>query len=287
MTTLTPRASRRCHQTLNPLHSAVYFAPEHDERFAAIGLERGAMAYFAGRAAPMGAVGPGTVTATFYNFSPELIARDLPRAWDLASPQAVLATRLEIADACLCRLLGADAIGSDRMREAAGLALRAAEACERPGRPLYAGNADLPVPDAPHLALWHAATLLREHRGDGHLVALAEAGLDGLESLVSHSATGRGFTPYFLRASRGWSAEEWAAAEDRLRERGLLDPAGDLTGPGDELRRAVEEDTDRLGFAPYRHLGEEGTRRLAELVAPFTQAVMAGDGIPSRHLGRG
>jgi hypothetical protein len=287
MTTLTPRASRRCYNALNPLHSAFYFAPEHDERFTAIGLERGSMAYFAGRAAPMGAVGTGVVTATFYNFNPALVARHIPRAWQLASPERVLATRLEITDAYLRRLLGSEAIASPQLREAAELALRATEACEGPARPLYAGNADLPVPDAPHLALWHATTLLREHRGDGHLIALGEAELDGLEALVTHTATGKGFTPYFFQATRGWSAQEWAAAEDRLRERGVLDAEGDLTDTGAELRRGVEEDTDRLGFAPYRHLGADRAARLAELVAPFTQAVLAGDAIPLKHLGRG
>lgn len=287
MTTLTPHASRRCYNALNPLHSAFYFAPEHDERFTAIGLERGSMAYFAGRAAPMGAVGGGTVAATFYNFNPALVARHIPRAWQLASPEAVLEARLAVTDGYLRRLLGEEAIASDRMREAADLALRAAEACGAPGRPLYAANADLPVPGAPHLALWHATTLLREHRGDGHLIALGEAELDGLESLVTHTATGKGFTPHFFQLSRGWSAEEWKAAEERLKDRDLIDAAGDLTDAGTEVRRSVEETTDRLGFAPYRHLGADGTQHLAELVAPFTQAILAGDAIPVRHMGRG
>ncbi|MEU1630109.1 hypothetical protein ABZ746_33415 [Streptomyces sp. NPDC020096] len=286
MTTLTLRASRRCYNALNPLHSAFYFAPEHDDELAALGLERGSMAYFAGRAAPLGAVGAGTVTATFYNFHPDLVARHIPRAWHAASPRAVLEARLRITDAYLRRLLGPEAIGSRQLTEAAELALRATEACGRPGRPLYSANADLPVPDAPHLALWHAATLLREHRGDGHLIALAEAELDGLEALVTHTATGKGFTRYFSQATRGWSAQEWSAAEDRLRERGLLDAAGELTEHGVELRRTVEADTDRLGFAPYRHLGAEYAERLTELVAPFTKAVLAANALPVKHMGK-
>ncbi len=287
MTTLTLRASRRCYGTLNPLHSAFYFSPEHEEEFAAIGLERGSMAYFAGRAAPMGAVGAGVVTAAFYNFNPALVARNIPRAWQLASPGTVLDARLRITDAYLTRLLGADVIASPQMAEAARLALRATEACGRSGRPLYAGNADLPVPEAPHLALWHAITMLREHRGDGHLAALALAELDGLESLVTHTATGKGFTPYFFQATRGWSAQEWSATEERLRDRGLIDKEGELTEHGLELRQAIEEDTDRLGFAPYRHLGADDAERLAELVGPFTQAVLAGNALPLKHMGKG
>lgn len=287
MTTLTLRASRRCYNALNPVHSAFYFSPEQKEEFAAIGLENGSMAYFAGRAAPLGAVGAGVVAATFYNFNPALIAQHIPLAWELASPGTVLDARRRITDRYLTRLLGAEVIASPQMAEAAQLALRAAEACDRPGRPLYAANADLPVPDAPHLALWHAATLLREHRGDGHLAALSMAELDGLEALVTHTATGKGFTPHFFQASRGWSAQEWDAAQDRLRERGLIDKDGELTEHGVELRRAIEEDTDRLGFAPYRHLGAEQAERLTELVGPFTQAMMARDALPVRHMGKG
>lgn len=286
MTTLTLSASRRCYNTLNPVHSAFYFAPEHERELTAVGLERGSMAYLAGRAAPMGAVGAGTVTAVFYTFNPALVARHVPRAWELVSPETVLRTRLTITDAYLTRLLGPEVIASRQMAEAAELALRATEACRRPGRPLYAGNADLPVPDAPHLALWHAITLLREHRGDGHMAALSQAELDGLEALVTHTATGRGFTSHFFQATRGWSAQEWAAAEDRLRDRGLLDADGELTDHGVELRRTVEEDTDRLGFAPYRHLGADHAERLAELVGPFTKAVLAGDALPLAQMGR-
>ncbi|MCQ4082402.1 hypothetical protein NGB36_17790 [Streptomyces sp. RB6PN25] len=287
MTTLTLRAARNCHHALNPLHSAIYFAPEYDEQFAAIGLERGPMAYFAGRAAPLGAVGAGTVIATFYNFHPDLVAQHIPAAWSSASPQQVLETRLLVTDACMTRILGPEAIASKEMTVAAELALHASEACERPGRVLYAANADLPVPDAPHLALWHAATLLREHRGDGHLIALAEAELDGLEALVTHTATGKGFTPYFVQTTRGWSAQEWADAQKRLRERGLLDADGELTERGAELRRAIEDDTDRLAFAPYKHLGAAGAERLTELAGAFTKAVLDGEGLPVEHMGKG
>ncbi|MDI5967090.1 hypothetical protein POF50_033710 [Streptomyces sp. SL13] len=287
MTTLTPHDARRCYNAFNVLHSAFYFSPEHEKELTSLGLEAGAMAYFAGRAAPMGPVGAGVVTATFYNFSPSLVARHIPRAWELAGPADVLAARSRITDGYLTRMLGSDVAASQQVAEAAALALRAAEACGSGARPLYAANADLPVPDAPHLALWHATTLLREHRGDGHLVALAEAELDGLEALVTHTATGKGFTPRFCQKTRGWSEQEWAAAQERLRERGLLDAAGELTDAGTELRRTVEDTTDRLAFAPYRHLGEEGVARLTELAAPLTRLLLEAGAIPTRHLGKG
>jgi hypothetical protein len=110
--TFDPTLIGRAHRAIDPLHSQLYFAPEHDERLSAIGLRPGRMAYFAGRAAPMGAVGAGVVTATFYNFSPSLVAHMIPRAWTLASPEQVLAARLDAARASLTRLLG-EAAGSD------------------------------------------------------------------------------------------------------------------------------------------------------------------------------
>jgi hypothetical protein len=284
---LEPLAGRRCYNALNPLHSVAYFAPEYDDELGALGIQRGSMAYFAGRAAPLGPVGAGVVTATFYNFSHTHVARAIPAAWEIASPGAVLDARLRAAGSALTRLLGPAVIASPELAEAAALALRATEACSREARPLYAANADLPVPEQPHLALWHAATLLREHRGDGHLTALTTAGLDGLEALVTHSATGKGFTPRFFQSSRGWTAEQWSAAQDRLRKRGLLDDAGELTADGVALRREIEAVTDRLDRAPYEHLGAAGVERLTALAGGFAQAVIAGGGFPLEHFGKG
>ncbi|MFJ9800708.1 SCO6745 family protein [Streptomyces wuyuanensis] len=285
MSSLHPRAGRRCHNAVNPLHSTVYFSPDYAKELAGIGVEDTSAAYFAGRAAALGAVGPGAVTATFYNFSHELIARHLPAVWDTASPATVLDARMRAVDATLRRLLG-DAVTSPEMAEAARLALRATEACSRPARPLYAAHADLPVPEEPHLAFWHAATLLREHRGDGHLTALLSAGLDPLEALVSHTATGKGMSPRWILASRGWRRTDWEAASDRLRERGLLDADGELTEAGTALRADLEEHTDRLDLAPYEHLGEPGVERLTELGRGFLMAAAAAGAFPDDLTGR-
>jgi hypothetical protein len=284
---LDPRAARRCHNVINPLHSALYFAPEYDTGLTRLGLERGSMAYFAGRAAPLGTVGAGTVTATFYNFNHELVARAIPRAWTIAAPAAVLDARLSAAGAVLTRLLGSDAIASKELAETAELALRAAEACHREARPLYAANAGLPVPEEPHLALWHAATLLREHRGDGHLAALAAAELSGLEALVTHTATGKAMTARAFQRTRGWSPDQWSAAQAGLRDRGLLDADGELTAAGTELRREIETVTDRLDLAPYEHLGAAGVKRLTELATTLTQTALAAGAFPAQVFGKG
>ncbi|MEJ3655890.1 hypothetical protein WEH80_23240 [Actinomycetes bacterium KLBMP 9759] len=263
-----------------------YFVPETEEHLAGAGLERGRMQYFASRSAPMGAVGPSVVTATFYNFHPGLVARCIPAAWALADPATITAARYAAVDAALRRLLGDDAVASPEIVEAAGIARRAAEACTALGRALVAGHLDLEWPVEPHMVLWHAVTILREHRGDGHVLLLLDAELDGLEALVSYTATGNGFVVPFARKSRGWSEEEWDAGVARLRERGLLDADGALTAEGTALRGRIEQDTDRLGAGPYRAIGAEATARLGELGRTLVrQLVVAGafpDGIFAR-----
>jgi hypothetical protein len=282
------RAARRCQNVLNPFHSAHYFSPDLGKELAAVGITDGNAAYFAVRSAAMGAVGAGTVTATFHNFSHELVARHVPAIWEAAAPDVVLAARERAVDATVRRLLGEELVASPGMAEAAELALRATEACTRHTRPLYAAHADLPVPDAPHLAYWHAATLLREHRGDGHLVVLLDTGLDPVEAMLTHVATGKGMAPKWLRATRGWSTADFDAAADRLRARGLLTdgPELSLTEEGTALRRAVEARTDELDRAPYEHLGAAGVARLTELATGFVGTALGNGAFPADLIGK-
>jgi hypothetical protein len=287
MTTALPeRAGRQCHNVLNPLHSTHYFSPDLGEQLAGVGITDRNAAYFAVRAAAMGPVGAGTVTATFYNFRHELVERHVPEVWRAASPEVVLAARARAVDTTLRRLLGDEAIGSKEIAEAAELALRATEACTRTARPLYAAHAGLPVPGEPHLALWHAATLLREHRGDGHLAVLLGAELDPVEALVSHTATGKGMAPKWVLATRGWTREDWDTATGRLRERGLLDTEGELTEAGVGLRKEIEARTDHLDRAPYEHLGAAGVERLTELATGLLMTALAAGAFPEGMIGK-
>ncbi|WP_455360108.1 SCO6745 family protein [Streptomyces sp. SYSU K21746] len=281
VTPLPQGAGRRCLDELNSLHATIYFAPDLGEELAAHGVDDPMAVYLAGRAAPWGAVGAGPVAAAFNGLKYELIARHLPRLWTLVAPDAVVALRLRAADAVLRRYLGEAALGSPEMTEAAGLAVRALQACVPRGRPMYAAHADHPVPDAPHLALWHAATLLREYRGDGHVTALTTAGIVGLDALVSHSAGSDGLPKEFVMERHGWTAEDWAAAEGRLRARGLMDADGRLTPQGVLARERLEEETDRLDSAPYEHLGAAGVARLTELVGSFTATAAAAGAFPA------
>jgi hypothetical protein len=284
---LEPRAGRRCHNVLNSLHATHYFSPDLGRELGAVGITDPRAVNFAVRSAAFGPVGAGPVAAAFYNYRYELVARHVPAVWKTATPGQVLAARVRAVDATLRRLLGEEALASAAMAEAARLALRAAEACAREARPLYAAHADLPVPEEPHLRYWHAATLLREHRGDGHLAALMSAGLDGLEALVTHTATGKGMTPKWVFATRGWSREDWDAASDRLRERGLLDGNGELTERGAALRGEIEQETDRLDRAPYEHLGPEGVARLTDLGGEFARAAVMAGAFPADLIGKG
>ena len=229
---LDPADVARAHRAVEPLHAHIYFAPELEERLTGLGLKAGPDGLLRRPGRPDGPVGAGVVTATFYNFSPSLVAHMIPRAWTLASPEQVLAARLDAARASLTRLLGGpEAAAVPEVAELAGLLREACTVLTPEGRPLYAGHADLPWPEEPLLELWHGATLLREHRGDGHIAALLHAGLTGLEALITHTATGRGFTEPAAKATRGWREEEWAAGCAALAERGLLDDAG-LTAEG-------------------------------------------------------
>ena len=265
-------------RTAEPIHALIYFVEEAREEYDALGLTAPRMGYFASRAAALGPASAELVISTFFNFSPELGRRVIPQAWDIANPGAILAARFRAADRALRRGLG-DAIGSPALRRAAELARRAAEGAitHLEGRPLFAAHAQLDWPDEDHLVLWHAQTLLREFRGDGHIVALIDAELDPLEALVTHEATGA-LPSGTLLTTRAWSQDQWDAACERLRERGLLQApdAPTLTDAGRALRQHVEERTDQLSIAPYRALGAEGCQEFRELTRPFSRAIVDG-----------
>ncbi len=269
--------ARRLWRAVEPLHAVTYFAPESKEVCDGLGTKGWWMSYFALRAAPLGAVPPEIVTALFYGFHPGLVGRALPDAWRVAPPERFVAARLQAVDAALHRLLGADVLASAEMAEAAAIARDAALAAPTAGRALAAANTALDWPDAPHLVLWHAQTVLREQRGDGHVAALLTAGLRPAESLVVFAASGA-VDAESLRARRGWSTGEWEAAAAGLRERGLLDPGTAVTAAGLQLLADVEARTDALADVAWAAVGDGRSERLVELAAPWVTAIAAGRG---------
>jgi hypothetical protein len=250
-------------------HDVTYFTPESRAATDALGCKGGWMGYFGMRAAPLGAAPPELVTAVFYNFHPTKVGRAIPDAWRIATPEEYLRVRLLGVDRSIRRMLPATLLESAELAEAAVLLRSAAERAPTAGRPLAAGNAALEWPAEPHLVLWQATTLLRESRGDGHVAALVAAGLDPCETLVIFGAD-RGIDSGYLRLARGWSEPEWAAALQRLVERGLLTPDGELTGEGTRLRHWVEERTDEGGALPWQAIGAAATARTAELLTPIS-----------------
>ncbi|WMX48960.1 hypothetical protein RGF97_19995 [Streptomyces roseicoloratus] len=268
---------------LEPLHAVLYYAPEAVDEAASLGYDVSERwpGYFALRAAALGPAGAERVASAFYSFSPAMVGRYVPAAWEVAAPADVLAARLRAADRTYRALLGDDVLASPELAEAAALARRAAEAAPLAARPLAAAHAELPWAEAPHLVLWQAATLLREQRGDGHLIALAAAGLDPVESLVSFAAVGAAAEETF--ASRGWSPAEWSAARARLAARGLVHADGTATDAGRALRAEVERRTDELAAAPWAALGPEATDRLADLLGGPWLTVIASGLLPSEN----
>lgn len=267
---MEPKLARYIWQLIEPYHALVYFSPKAIEVYERAGFKGGWMAYFAGRAGGMGAVGAEVVIATFFNFHPDMVRRAIPDAWKYSSPEKALAAREELADTTIRMLLGDEpAVG-----DAPDLLTRVVEASEPAGRPLFAANAHLDRPESPRLHLWWACTTLREHRGDGHVACLTRAGLDGLEAHVMSAAIGA-VKPSTMLKFRGWSEDDWAAAAERLRSKGLLDEASGLTPEGGRLKQEIEDDTDRLAAGPFEVLSDTEIDRLLSTLEPLTAPLVA------------
>jgi hypothetical protein len=252
-----------------PLHAVTYFAPQARQAFEEAGLRGFWRGYFAGRSAPLGPVGPGPVIAAFYGFAPAMVTRALPDVWTRITPQAALDARRIGAR----RVLAEITAGLDGVDEAARLLRSAALETQWYGRVLGAANSALPWPDDPLEVLWQAATVLREHRGDGHVAALLVEGLEGCESMVWRVALRDGRGRDMAQPARGWSDEQWDAARTRLHQRGFLDGEGNATEKAHAAYRMIEDTTDQLAARPWRSLGPSATERCAELLRPIAARV--------------
>ncbi len=253
-----------------PVHAVTYFAPEARAATEDVGLRGFWRGYFAGRSAPLGPAGAAVVGASFFNFSPAMVARAVPGIWELISPADALRARLAGAVSALRPLLtGLDS----EVKTAAELLSRAAGELDCAGRVLAAANAALPPPQDPAGRLWQAATVLREHRGDGHFAAVATADIDGCEVLVLRC--GLDMRREDLQPIRGWTDEQWDGARARLARRGWTGPDGALTPAGRAAHAAVERATDQAAARPWARLGPAAVTDLAEVLTPIAQACAA------------
>ena len=266
--------TRELWQATEAVHAIVYFADEVAEAVAAVGVKGWWRGYFVGRAAPMGPVGSAVVTATFANFAPAMVERALPSTWSMAAPEDVLIARGAGIVAAFRRVDEPDGAITTGLGEVVDLLDRAADAAPWLGRPLaaawaghrrdvLAGASEVPLA----LRAWLAATVLREHRGDAHVAALANAGLDGCDAHLTMVGTGR-VPGEMLREARGWTPEEWDAASAGLVARGLLHPDGRLTADGIGLRIGIEEATDRAATAAWSALDDDERTRVFRALRP-------------------
>ncbi len=281
--TSTAATARRMWALFEPVHVVSYFAPAAREAFEQAGLRGFWRGYFAGRAAPIGPVGAGPVVASFFSFAPAMVARAVPGVWDLVTPAGALAAREAGAVAALRGLLdlGESAVPA-RVAAASDQLAALITAIGCAGRTLGAANSALPVPSEPLARLWHAATVLREHRGDGHIAALVAADIDAPEALALRAGVdlaagprghvSAGWSRVQMQPARGWTDEEWDAAEARLAARGLLEPGGAATDAGVAVHRDIEHATDVAAARPWADLGDEQTSQLADLLLPVTRA---------------
>ncbi|MFG3053041.1 hypothetical protein ACGFZP_19105 [Kitasatospora sp. NPDC048239] len=249
-----------------PVHAVTYFSPEGRAAFEAAGLRGGWRGYFAGRSAPLGAVDAPPVIAAFFSFAPSMVERALPDVWTRAAPEAALAARVEGSSAALARLL--EHVKPEQIELVADLLEQAVARLDCGGRVLAAANAALPHPVGPYGRLWQAATVMREHRGDGHVAALVSAGLDGCEALVVRSALD--VRREVLQPMRGWTDEEWEAAAARLVERGWVTERGTITECGRIRHQSLEAATDLAAARVWEGYPRAELDRLAAALKPIS-----------------
>jgi hypothetical protein len=284
---MAPTTARRMWALYEPVHALTYFAPAALAAAQELGTSFWAR-YVAQRAAPLGEVPTAVVVAAFGGFAPDRIADARAGIAPDVTPTGALAVRLAGIDAAFADLPGRP--DAAVVAEAADLAWEAAQACDDAGRVLGAANRALPRPGAPHLALWEATTTLREHRGDGHLAALAVLGVGPVAAHVIKVAAGDS-PGRDLRLGRRIPDAAWSAEVARLVDRGWIVPgpgeahdddgAPTLTADGEALHAAVEDATDRAAAGPWAVLGPERTERLATLLEPITAA--ANTVVPPRN----
>jgi hypothetical protein len=266
--------ARRMYDLIEPIGLVNFFSDEPNEAMAALGFTTYWDGYFAGRAAPLGRVPAEVVDAAFYSFADGEVARHVPQVWATAPPEAAHAARQQGCVTALRRILG-DLVGTPGLTRAADLLAQASTSAPVGGRVMYAGLRSLPMPVEPVARLWFAANMLREHRGDGHTVALVAEQVGGTEAHVL-SALDMGIHPAetFGRIHH-LPASVLAGVMAGLRDRGLLDAAGHLTDAGRATKARIESLTDALAEAPYDGLAAAELAELMAALAPIAARLRA------------
>lgn len=267
--------AREIRTVTEPLAAGVYFAPEAQEEYRALGLDY-FESYFCSRGACLGQAPWSVVCAAFAAFKPAAVQAAVTSGWSRTTAAEILGARERGATAQLERILGDVASPADVAR-ATEILFAATDGVDPSGRALFAGLTVLDRPATPFGALWRAADLVREHRGDGHIASWIPH-VDSTEiTVLTEVAWGIPRRTYVF--TRGWDEADVAAAEARLTDRALLD-GDDLTPAGAELRARIEADTDRSTRAVTERIGADHDELVA-LLRPWADAVVAAGGYPA------
>jgi hypothetical protein len=201
------------------------------------------------------------------------VARHIPNVWRTTTPDAAIAAREEGCVKALRRILG-ERVDSPAFARAAELLTEAATSAPVEGRPMYAALRTLPIPDDPVARLFHAASLLREHRGDGHIAALMTEQVGGLEAHVL-LALDMGMPAARFGRIQHLPAPQIAAVVDGMRERGLIGDDGWLSDQGRAVKQRVESVTDDLAAKPYESLEPHELDELIAALEPLAALLVA------------
>jgi hypothetical protein len=265
--------ARRMFELVEPIGLIPYSADDPNEAMFALGFSNYWDTYFAGRAAPLGLVPAEVVDALFYNFAPGEVARHIPKVWRTTTPEAAIAARQEGCAKALRRILG-ERVDSPEFARATDLLLKAATSAPFEGRPMYAALRALPVPEDVVVRMFHAASLLREHRGDGHIAALVTERVGGLEAHVLVALSMDMPAEKFGRIHH-LPASQLAAVIEGMRDRGLIGDDGWLSADGRAVKQRVEALTDDLAAKPYEVLEPRELDELMALLEPLAALLVA------------
>ena len=266
--------ARRLFELTEPIALVNFFAAELDESMAALGFSNYWDGYFAGRSAPLGHVPAEVVHAAFYSFADGEVARHIPKVWETTTPRAAHTAREQGCVAALRRILG-DLVGSPGLASAAELLVKASTSAPTEGRVMYAALRTLPIPAEPLARLWHAANMLREHRGDGHIVALMSEGIGGTEAHVLSALDMGIHPPQSFGRIHHLPQARLAAVMNGLRDRGLVDASDHFTDAGRATKDRIEALTDALAEAPYDGLEPPELQQLIESLEPISRTLRA------------
>jgi hypothetical protein len=257
----------------------VYFAPEAAQAYEALGVHGFAPGYFPSRGGCLGQAPGEVIAAAFGVFKPAMVREAVDTAWAVTDATAMVAAREEGAVASLARIFGDDPTIAAAIPRATELLRRAAAAAPPgEGRALYSGLTSLGFPGTPLGDLWRAADLVREHRGDSHIIAWVANGLDPIQATLTTELWWRLPFVSYVR-TRGWNDDEINGAVERLCRAGLVDGT-EFTAAGERLRADIEWCTDQQERPIVEALGDDAVELLT-LLTPMADAILAAGGYPA------